>query len=69
MSARCRFRQTGILGVGEINGIPPAMALQQQRGTPTTRSSVASVTTLTNLLRMLYSRAPAYPPGQPMISA
>ena len=31
--------------------------LQQQRGSPTTRSSVGSVTTLSNLLRMLYSRA------------
>ena len=32
---------------------------------PTTRSSVGSVTTLSNLLRMLYSRAGDYPPGQP----
>jgi excinuclease ABC subunit A len=32
---------------------------QQQRGTPTTRSSVGSVTTLGNLLRMPYSRAGA----------
>jgi excinuclease ABC subunit A len=34
----------GIPGVDEIDGIPPAVALQQQRGTPTTRSSVGSVT-------------------------
>ena len=39
------------------------MALQQQRGSPTTRSSVGSVTTLSNLLRMLYSRAGTYPAG------
>jgi excinuclease ABC subunit A len=44
----------GIPDVDEIDGIPPAVALQQQRGTPTTRSSVGSVTTLSNLLRMLY---------------
>jgi excinuclease ABC subunit A len=43
----------GIPDVDEIDGIPPAVALQQQRGTPTTRSSVGSVTTLSNLLRML----------------
>jgi excinuclease ABC subunit A len=52
----------GIPDVDEIDGIPPAVALQQQRGTPTTRSSVGSVTTLSNLLRMLYSRAGDYPP-------
>jgi excinuclease ABC subunit A len=33
----------------------------QQRGSPTTRSSVGSVTALSNLLRMLYSRAGDYP--------
>ena len=44
-----------------IDGLPPAVALQQQRGSPTTRSSVGSVTTLSNLLRMLYSRAGDYP--------
>ena len=50
--------------VDAIEGLPPAVALQQQRGAPTTRSSVGSVTTLSNLLRMLYSRAGDYPPGQ-----
>ena len=50
--------------VSEIDGLPPAVALQQQRGSPTTRSSVGSVTTLSNLLRMLYSRAGTYPAGQ-----
>ena len=46
--------------VDSIEGLPPAVALQQQRGSPTTRSSVGSVTTLSNLLRMLYSRAGGY---------
>jgi excinuclease ABC subunit A len=55
--------------VDEIDGLPPAVALQQQRGSPTTRSSVGSVTTLSNLLRMLYSRAGDYPPGQSIIYA
>lgn len=52
-----------------IEGLPPAVALQQQRGSPTARSSVGSVTTISNLLRMLYSRAGAYPPGQPHLDA
>ncbi len=52
-----------------IEGLPPAVALQQQRGSPTTRSSVGSVTTLSNLLRMLYSRAGDYPRGQPLLYA
>src|SRR3712207_5754202 len=67
--ARRLFHQMGIPDVDEVDGIPPAVALQQQRGTPTTRSSVGSVTTLSNLLRMLYSRAGDYPPGQPLLYA
>ena len=63
--ARRLFHQMGVPEVDEIDGLPPAVALQQQRGSPTTRSSVGSVTTLSNLLRMLYSRAGDYPPGQP----
>jgi hypothetical protein len=59
----------GIPNVDEVDGIPPAVALQQQRGTPRPRSSVGSVTTLSNLLRMLYSRAGGYPPGQSIIYA
>src|ERR1035441_2882462 len=67
--ARRLFDQMGIPEVDSINGLPPAVALQQQRGSPTTRSSVGSVTTLSNLLRMLYSRAGSYPPGQPLLYA
>jgi len=55
--------------VDRIDGLPPAVALQQQRGSPTTRSSVGSVTTLSNLLRMLYSRAGEYPRGQELLYA
>src|ERR671912_1365974 len=67
--ARRLFDQMGIPDVDDIIGLPPAVALQQQRGTPTTRSSVGSVTTLSNLVRMLYSRAGVYPPGQGIIYA
>ena len=61
--ARRLFDQMPVPEVDEIEGLPPAVALQQQRGSPTTRSSVGTVTTLSNLLRMLYSRAGTYPSG------
>src|SRR6202161_1694768 len=67
--ARRLFDQMVIPEVDRIDGRPPAVALQQQRGSPTTRSSVGSVTTLSNLLRMLYSRAGNYPPKQPHLEA
>ncbi|HEY0140829.1 MAG TPA: excinuclease ABC subunit UvrA [Thermoanaerobaculia bacterium] len=67
--ARRLFHQMAVPDVDEIDGLPPAVALQQQRGGTSTRSSVGSVTTLSNLLRMLYSRAGDYPKGQPLIYA
>jgi len=67
--ARRLIDQVGVPDVDTIEGLPPAVALQQQRGTASTRSSVGSVTTLLNLLRILYSRAGNYPRGQPMLYA
>lgn len=67
--ARRLFHQMAVPEVDRIDGLPPAVALQQQRGSPTTRSSVGSVTTLSNLLRMLYSRAGDYPARQPLLYA
>ncbi|MEB2651916.1 excinuclease ABC subunit UvrA [Pseudomonas siliginis] len=67
--ARRLIDQVGVPDVDSIEGLPPAVALQQQRGTPSARSSVGSVTTLSTLIRMLYSRAGSYPPGQPMLYA
>ena len=67
--ARRLFHQMPVPEVDEIDGLPPAVALQQQRGSPTTRSSVGSVSTLSNSLRMLYSRAGEYPEGQPLLYA
>ncbi|HEX2833156.1 MAG TPA: excinuclease ABC subunit UvrA [Thermoanaerobaculia bacterium] len=67
--ARRLFHQMAVPDVDEIDGLPPAVALQQQRGGTTTRSSVGSVTTLSNLLRMLYSRAGDYPRNQPLLYA
>src|SRR4051812_47515622 len=67
--ARRLIDQVGVPDVDSIDGLPPAVALQQQRGAPSVRSSVGSVTTLSSLVRMLYSRAGSYPPGQPMLYA
>ncbi|WFS03392.1 excinuclease ABC subunit UvrA [Rhizobium tumorigenes] len=67
--ARRLFTQMSVPDVDQIEGLPPAVALQQQRGSPTARSSVGSVTTISNLLRMLYSRTGTYPPGQPHLEA
>jgi excinuclease ABC subunit A len=67
--ARRLFHQLSVPEVDRISGLPPAVALAQQRGGVTTRSSVGSVTTLSNLLRMLYSRAGDYPKGQELLYA
>src|SRR4051794_10222301 len=67
--ARRLIDQVGVPEVDSIEGLPPAVALQQQRGSPTSRSSVGSVTTVSNSLRLLYSRAGTYPSGQPHLEA
>ena len=67
--ARRLIEQVGAPDVDAIEGLPPAVALQQQRGTPSARSSVGSVTTLSSLVRMMYSRTGSYPPKQPMLYA
>ena len=67
--ARRLFHQVSAPNVDAIDGLPPAVALQQQRGAPTARSSVGSVTTLSSLVRMLFSRAGTYPPGQDIVYA
>ncbi|MYS86337.1 ATP-binding cassette domain-containing protein [Streptomyces sp. SID5474] len=61
--ARRLIQQVGAPRVDEISGLPPAIALRQQRSAPTSRSTVGTLTTLSNSLRMLFSRAGAYPPG------
>lgn len=67
--ARRLIDQVGVPDVDSIEGMPPAVALQQQRGAGSARSSVGSVTTLSSLVRMLYSRAGHYPADQPMLFA
>ena len=67
--ARRLIDQVGVPDVDRIDGLPPAVALQQQRGATSTRSSVGTVTAISALLRMLYSRAGSYPADQPMLYA
>src|SRR3954471_6698749 len=67
--ARRLIDQAGVPDVDSIEGLPPAVALQQQRGTPSARSSGGSVTTMSSLVRMLFSRAGSYPAKQPMLYA
>ncbi|MFI8288154.1 excinuclease ABC subunit UvrA [Streptomyces sp. ms191] len=61
--ARRLIHQVGAPKVGEITGLPPAVSLEQRRSSPNARSSVGTVTTLSNSLRMLFSRAGRYPEG------
>src|SRR5262249_9778024 len=49
--------------VRDIEGLPPTVALQQRRAEPTARSSVGTVTRLSNSLRLLFSRGGEYPEG------
>jgi excinuclease ABC subunit A len=67
--ARRLLQQVGAPEVREVTGLPPAVALQQARGVPTTRSTVGTLTTLSNSLRMLLSRAGRYPAGAPRLDS
>jgi excinuclease ABC subunit A len=67
--ARRLIDQVGVPDVDSIEGLPPAVALQQHRGSASSRSTVGSVTTLSDLMRLLYSRAGSYPQRQPMLYA
>ncbi len=67
--ARRLIDQAGTPDVDAIDGLPPAVALQQRRGTPTARSSIGSLSGISNLVRLLYSRAGRYPVGHPMLYA
>lgn len=67
--ARRLLQQVDAPHVQEITGLPPAVALQQRRGAATSRSTVGTITTLSNLLRMLYSRSGTYPEGARHLAA
>ena len=61
--ARRLLQQLPAPEVDDITGMPPAVALTQPRTAPSVRSTVGTLTTLSNTLRMLLSRAGTYPPG------
>jgi len=61
--ARRLISQVAAPEVKQITGLPPAIALQQARGVPQSRSTVGTVSALSNSLRMLFSRAGDYPAG------
>ena len=61
--ARRLIRQVGEADVDTIEGLPPAVALSQARGAFSARSTVGTVTTISHLLRLLFSRAGSYPRG------
>lgn len=67
--ARRLIHQVGAPKVSGIDGLPPAVSLEQRRSSPTSRSSVGTVTTLSNSLRMLFSRAGSHPPGAPRLDS
>ena len=67
--ARRLIDQVGVPEVDSIEGLPPAVALQQARGAANLRSTVGSLSTISSQLRLLYSRAGDYPRGQPMLFA
>jgi excinuclease ABC subunit A len=68
--ARRLIDQVGVPDVDSIEGLPPAVALQQQRGATSVRSTLGSVSSISNLIRMLYSRVGTdYPADQAMLFA
>ena len=67
--ARRLIEQAGVPDVDAIDGLPPAVALQQSRGASSARSTVGSLSTISNALRMLYSRAGDYPAGQALLES
>ncbi len=68
--ARRLLDQVGAPEVDSIRGLPPAVALRQARGGTSSRSTVGTITSLSNVLRMLYSRAGRYPsPDSPRLDS
>ena len=61
--ARRLMSQVGAPDVDSIDGMPPAVALQQARGATGTRSSLGTLSSLSDVLRLLFSRAGTYPDG------
>ncbi|MFC8720308.1 ATP-binding cassette domain-containing protein [Kitasatospora sp. NPDC057198] len=67
--ARRLLRQVEAPRVDAVTGMPPAVALEQRRSVPSSRSTVGTISTMSNLLRMLLSRCGTYPPGAPRLDS
>nr|WP_314845162.1 excinuclease ABC subunit UvrA [uncultured Microbacterium sp.] len=61
--ARRLMSQVDVPDVDAIDGLPPAVALPQQRTAGSARSTVGSATSIGNVVRMLFSRVGTYPRG------
>ncbi|MEV7398121.1 excinuclease ABC subunit UvrA [Aeromicrobium sp. NPDC092404] len=61
--ARRLLSQVGAPALDTMDGLPPAVALQQARGASSSRSTLGTLSSLSDVLRLLYSRAGTYPPG------
>lgn len=61
--------QAPVPDVEEIEGLPPAVALQQSRAGAQERSTVGSLTRISVTLRLLFSRAGLRPEGVPFMPA
>jgi excinuclease ABC subunit A len=61
--ARRLIDQAGAPDIDSIDGLPPAVALKQSRGGVSSRSSLGTISSLSDVLRLLFSRAGTYPEG------
>lgn len=52
-----------------ILGLPPAIALRQSRGSSNVRSTLGSISQISDFVRLLFSRVGQYPPNEPMLLA
>lgn len=58
---RVNMEQPGLATYDEISGLPPGIALKQSLARPGARSTVGTISQLTDLARILYSRCGDYP--------
>ncbi|MFC4373507.1 ATP-binding cassette domain-containing protein [Nocardia halotolerans] len=61
--ARRLLHQIEAPDVDDVTGLPPTVALAQRRSAPSSRSTVGTVTAISNTLRLLMSREGDYPAG------
>ncbi|UGT55698.1 ATP-binding cassette domain-containing protein [Nocardia asteroides] len=61
--ARRLLHQVEASDVDDVTGLPPTVALAQRRSSPSSRSTVGTVTAISNSLRLLMSREGDYPAG------